>query len=175
MVTRITGKIEFEPENLTKKHATQSWKRVAMVILPCDLYAYYAWFIRKRFNLELNRPLRRTHVTFISDKLNQQVFHDGKELFDGKEVTLFLENEPRSNGEHWWLRVHSPDLEDIRESMGLSREPHFVFHMTLGLPTGETKRLHSEYILRQCQRFELISNEPRKPLSKHEIWEPKLK
>jgi hypothetical protein len=171
MVTRISGKIEFEPENLTKKHTTQSWKRVAMVILPCDLYAYYAWFIKKRFSLELNKPLRNTHVTFISDRLQEKVFCDGKEIFDGKEVTLFLENEPRSNGEHWWLRVHSPDLEDVRESMGLSREPYFAFHMTLGYAATEARRAHSEYILRQCQRFELISNEPRKPLSTHEVWE----
>jgi len=57
----IIGKIEFDPVNVTKKHDKQSsWKKVAMVRFQNndDTYAYYSWFLKKRFNLVLNKPIR---------------------------------------------------------------------------------------------------------------------
>lgn len=173
MVFPLEGKIHFELENVTKKHAAQAaWKRVAAVVFPCDVHLYYSWLLKRRFNLNLNRPLRGAHVTFISDKMRSEDFERAKKIFEGKLVTVYVEIEPRSNGEHWWLRVHAPELESIREVAGLRREPYFSFHLTLGLATHRELE-HSEYILRQCQRFELISNEPRQPLETHEVWKLK--
>ena len=66
----LVGKIEFEPENITKKHNTQSpWKRIAMVTIDGDVTEYYSWFIEKRYNLKLNKPLRRAHISFINDSI----------------------------------------------------------------------------------------------------------
>ena len=54
----IKGKIVFDPINVTKKHNSQAvWKKVAIVKFDCDIYAYYSWFLQKRFNLFLNKPL----------------------------------------------------------------------------------------------------------------------
>jgi hypothetical protein len=36
---------------------------------------------------------------------------------------------------------------------------------------NEKNIFHSEYILRQCKMFELISNEPTKPFNEHDIKE----
>jgi len=59
------GKIVFEPENVTKKHEAQaSWKKVAMVLFEGDLANYYSWFIKKRFNLELNKPKRCSYIIY---------------------------------------------------------------------------------------------------------------
>jgi hypothetical protein len=169
MLVKIKGKIEFSPEDVTKKHKNQSsWKRVAMIRTDCELDRYYSWFIKKRFNLELNRTLRGSHVTFISDKLDKDVFDQASAIFNKKEIDFYIDIEPRSNGQHWWLRVYCPEAESIREVMGLNREPYFGLHLTLGY-TNEKTIQHSEYILRQCKKFELISNEPRKLLNEHEI------
>jgi len=171
MVIKIKGILDFTPEDVTRKHKSQSaWKRVAVIKMDGDLDRYYAWFLKKRFNLELNKNLRGAHVTFISDRLEKTIFDEASKLFNGKEITFYLELEPRSNGQHWWLRVHSPEAESIREAMGLSREPYFGLHLTLGL-ANERNLEHSKYILETCKRFELISNEPRKSLSEHEIKE----
>jgi hypothetical protein len=159
-----------------------------MIRTNCELDRYYAWFLKKRFNLELVRNLRGTHVTFINDRMDAKTFNQFSELFDGKEIDFYVETEPRSNGEHWWLRVHCPEAESIREIMGLSREPFFGMHLTLGraeerYPEGVEENNnsilkikkdyieHSEYILECCKRHELISNEPRKPLSELKIVE----
>ena len=65
------GIIHFDPVNFTKKQTDQSsWKRVAMVMFDGEMTEYYAWFIKKRYDLVLNKPLRGAHVTFINDSLN---------------------------------------------------------------------------------------------------------
>lgn len=190
MVFKVRGILDFSPEDKTKKHVSQaSWKRVAMIRTNCDMDRYYAWFLKKRFNLELNSTLRGTHITFINDRMDAKVFEQFSQIFDGKEIDFYVETEPRSNGEHWWLRVHCPEAESIREVMGLSREPFYGMHLTLGyalVKYPEATALndsplaikvrkdyieHSEYILECCKRHELISNEPRKPLSELKIVE----
>ena len=189
MVFKVRGILDFSPEDKTKKHVSQaSWKRVAMIRTNCELDRYYAWFLKKRFNLELNTNLRGTHVTFINDRMDAKVFEQFAQIFEGKEIDFYVETEPRSNGEHWWLRVHCPEAESIREVMGLSREPFFGMHLTLGradqrYPEGVEENNnsimkikkdyieHSKYITECCKRHELLSNEPRKPLSELKIVE----
>jgi hypothetical protein len=186
MVIKVRGILDFTPEDFTEKHRSQSvWKRVAIIKTDCELERYYAWFLKKRFNLELNSSLRGTHVTFISDRLEKELFDQAAVIFNKKEIDFYIELEPRSNGEHWWLRVHCPEAENIREVLGLSREPFFGMHLTLGraiskVPEGlvssslapQIKRdylEHSKYILECCKEFSLLSNDVRVPLSEHEI------
>jgi len=172
MVIKTTGIIEFEPENKTKKHNQQaSWKRVAMIKTNDDLHLYYSWFLRKRFNLELNRPLRGSHITFINDR-NDEIphFDEGRKIFNGKEITFFHELEPRTNGEHWWLRVHCPEAESIRTVLGGSAQPYFSLHMTIGYANSKNLE-HSEYIHKISKLYGIGSTAPRQPLEKHTIHE----
>lgn len=171
MVIKVKGILDFTPEDFTKKHKSQSsWKRVAIIKTDCDIDQYYAWFLKKRFNIELNKNIRGTHITFISDKMDRDIFNQASKIFNGKEIDFFMEIEPRSNGKHWWLRVHCPEAESIREAMGLTRDPYFGLHLTIG-HVNEKNIKHSEYILSQCKRFNLISSEPRCALDKHDIIE----
>lgn len=171
MVIKVRGILDFTPEDFTKKHKNQSsWKRVAIIKTNCDMDQYYAWFLKKRFNLELNKNIRGTHITFISDKMDRDIFEQASKIFNGREIDFFIEIEPRSNGQHWWLRVHCPESEAIRESMGLTRSPYFPLHLTIGY-VNEKNIKHSEYILEQCKIFNLISNESRQSLESHEIKE----
>ncbi len=167
MLIKLRGILEFSPDDVTKKHKSQSvWKRVAIIKTNDDLDRYYAWFLSKRFNLEFNRNLRGSHITFISDRLDKDIFDEASKIFNGKEIDFHLDLEPRSSGQHWWLRAYCTDAENIRETMGLSRDPFFNLHLTLGLinPKGID---HSKYIIEHCKKFNLISSEPRKPLEDH--------
>lgn len=171
MLIKVRGILDFTPEDVTRKHKSQSsWKRTAIIKTDCELDRYYAWFLKKRFNLELNKNLRGSHVTFINDRMERTIFDEASKIFNGKEIDFYIELEPRSNGEHWWLRVYCPDAENIREACGLTKEPYFGLHFTLGHANSKNIE-HSEYILNQCKRFSLISNEPRKLFSEHEIKE----
>lgn len=170
MLLKLKGILEFSPVDVTKKHEKQSaWKCVSIIKTNCDMDRYYSWFLKKRFNLELNRNLRGSHITIISDRMDKKIFNEASKIFNGREIDFYLDLEPRSNGEHWWLRVICPDAESIREALGLSKDPYFGFHLTIGY-ANEKNIEHSEYILRMCKKFNLISNDERKPLNKYEIF-----
>lgn len=151
---QITGKIQFDPENITKKHENQStWKYTAMVLFDCNVDAYYRWFLNKRFNLNLVFPLRNPHVTFINDKVTDlEKYYEGKAKWDGETITVEYELDPRSNGKHWWMRVISDELKSIREDCGLTFQPYFGLHLSLGYVNDRDLEF-SEYILRQRINF----------------------
>ena len=69
---QITGKIQFDPDDLTTKHREQSsWKHhvIALIDEP-DLCSYHNWYIQRRFNLKLNEPIRGSHFTIVNDRLS---------------------------------------------------------------------------------------------------------
>ncbi len=152
----ITGNIVFDPINVTKKHNAQStWKKVVIVQFDCDLYDYYSWFLKKRFNLQLNKPLRGSHFTIVNDIVDDNTYLMAKELFDGKKLTVFYDPTfIRSNQKgHWWLKAESTDAQNIRDIMCLGN-PYFGFHITIGLAT-HLQLEHSKYITEQCIKFNL--------------------
>lgn len=153
----IRGKIEFDPVNVTKKHVKQSsWKKTAMVKFHCDTWAYYAWFLQKRFNLKLNKPLRGTHITIINDMVDSEIYTQARKIFHGQELTFKYDpTNIRANDKgHWWLKVYCDDVRNIRNAMGLTSDPYFGLHMTIGLAT-HLQLEHSNYIKDQCVRFNL--------------------
>jgi hypothetical protein len=175
MLLKVTGIMEFEPEDKTRKHKSQaSWKRVAIIRTNDDTADYYSWFINRRFNLPLNKPLRGAHVSIVNDA--ERDFSYGvnprwetvKAKYDGKPMDFYIDLEPRTNGEHWWFRVYCPAGEDMREELGLKRDPFYSLHMTIGY-ANEKNMAHSYYILDVCQRHGIISSEPRKPMDEHAI------
>jgi hypothetical protein len=173
MVLHLKGILDFELPDVTKKHVNQSsWKKTAIIKTNDDLDQYYYWFLKKRFNIDLNRNLRGSHVTIINDRIDFKDFQMGSKIFNRKECDFYLDIEPRFNGKHWWLRVYSPMAESIRQACGLNPQPYFSFHLTIGhIKEGEHHTEQAEYLLRQIQKFEIISNEPRKPLEEHKIIE----
>jgi len=171
MLIKIKGILDFYLKDVSKKHISQSsWKKTAIIKTNCDLDKYYAWFLKKRFNLELNLNLRGSHITIINDIVDNDIYQQASKIFNGREIDFYIEIEPRSSGLHWWLRSYSTDAESIRESIGLDRIPYHPFHLTIG--HANTKYLdHSEYILRQCVKFDLISSNKRIDFKDHEIIE----
>lgn len=153
----IKGKIEFDPINVTKKHVNQSsWKKTAMVKFDCDTWSYYAWFIEKRFNLKLNKPLRGTHITIINDIVDDEIYKQARGFFHGKELTFKYDpTYIRANDKgHWWLKVYCDDVRNIRTAMGLTPDPYFGLHLTIGLAT-HLQLEHSIYIKNICQKYNI--------------------
>ncbi len=158
---KLTGKISFEPENKTNKHVNQSsWKKIAMVFFDGDIAEYYAWFIKKRYNLKLNKPLRGAHVSFINDSMKDLTqngvlsaeeveikWEEVKKKWDGKEIEIVLDLSPKTNDEHWWFNIPHEEresLQSIRDELGLGR-PYFGMHMSIGY-VNEKNLPHSKYI-----------------------------
>ena len=170
----LKGKIVFDPVDKTNKHKSQaSWKKVAMVIfeanVPKDgdgerkgICEYYAWFIKRRYSIALNKPLRRAHVTFINDRgsdMNGR-WDEIKAKYDGKEIDVVVSVDPRtdcaepgSTG-HWWLTVPEEcrhELHGIREELGLGR-PYYGLHLSIG-HVNEKNREQGEYIHNLIKKY----------------------
>jgi hypothetical protein len=158
-IIKLTGKILFDPEDVTNKQANQSsWKKVAMVLFDGDVCEYYAWFIKKRFNLTLHKPVRGAHVTFVNDSMrdlsknglldDSRVLENWqmvKKKWNGKKIEVYLNLIPDTDSLdnedcHWWLIVphdKRQGLQEIREELGLGR-PFFGLHMTIGRAVEST-------------------------------------
>ena len=84
-----------------------------MVFIDGDAAEYYGWFIKKRYNLTLNKPLRGSHVSFINDSMRdlsqngektveevEALWEAVKQKWDGKQIPIVLDLNPKTNDEH---------------------------------------------------------------------------
>ena len=164
------GTIHFDPVDKTKKHKNQAnWKRIALVLFDGDICEYYSWFLLKRYNIKLNKPLRGAHVSMVNDSVNDMlkglkcsekeaeiIWNDVKNKYDNKSIDIVLDLDVRTSGEHWWLNVKEREkLSAIRTELGLNPNPYFGLHMSIGYSIGLQKE-HSEYILRMITNFNAI-------------------
>lgn len=162
MTNRVTyeGTIEFELPNVTRKHEKQSeWKRTAMILFDGDLCEYYCWFLKKRFDLQLQKPLRNSHISFINDNflrdstlpedIKEIRWEEVKNKYNNKKINVTLSLDYYTNTKNWWLMIPHDcrrGLHDIRKELGLSK-PYAGLHMSIGL-VNDKNMTHSEYIHR---------------------------
>lgn len=157
----LEGKIIFDPMDRTNKHMKQSsWKRIAMVKLDGDICDLYTWFIERRYNLKLNKPLRGAHISFINDSIKKLGDYDDKwrylkEKWDGKTISITLSVDPNIGPTgHWWLTIpeeYRKELHSIRKEVGLGR-PYYGLHMSIGY-SNEKNIEQSKYIDRLIKNF----------------------
>ncbi len=55
---------------------------------------------------------------------------------------------------HWWIKVYCDDVRNIRTVMGLTPEPYFGLHLTIGLAT-HLQLENSKYTRDLCLRYNL--------------------
>jgi len=118
-----------------------------MVFIEGDVCEYYAWFLQKRYNITLNKPIRGAHISFINDSMRDliqnnnkseeeilQLWEDVKAKWDGKEIDIVLDLNPKTDDRIWWLNIPNEEregLQAIRNELGLGR-PYFGMHMSIG-------------------------------------------
>ena len=132
-----------------------------------DLGDYYRYLLEKRFGLhvqtsytesgevvtrthiglKLQLPAWGTHISVIrGEPVDNKVWEAYKNQYHNKIVEFEYDINPRTAGMHWWLKVKCEELLDLRELMGLSRNPKWSLHLTLGSPTPLFEE-KSQYIL----------------------------
>ncbi len=117
-----------------------------------ELTEYYAWFIRKRTGIILQKPAWGAHISIIrgEEPINKDLW--GK--YEGQVVSLECDPNIRTNGQHWWFRVDSEPIRDIREELGLLRRHPIGLHVTLGRPVPRCESC-SEFFSRYFQKFDI--------------------
>jgi hypothetical protein len=76
-----------------------------------------------------------------------QLWEDVKAKWDGKEIDIVLDLNPKTDDRIWWLNIPNEEregLQAIRNELGLGR-PYFGMHMSVGY-ANEKNIDHSVYI-----------------------------
>lgn len=133
---KSTGKLVYSPR--THLSSSDRW-----LVLMCDdeISRYYRHLYTKAYPYlngerggKLTRPVWGTHISVIRGERVPN--HKLWRLKDNKLVEFNYEAGVLDNGEYYWLKVVCPELEDLREKYGLSRQPQFGFHLTIGRTTN---------------------------------------
>lgn len=79
---------------------------------------------------KLIRPVWGSHISVIrGEKIPN---FDLWEIDKNKIIDFEYEAGIKDNKQYFWISVSCPYLSNLREIYGLSREPRFGFHLTIG-------------------------------------------
>jgi hypothetical protein len=124
------GILRYSPTQEGIKSPSKWW----LVVDTCeDLIAYYRhwWNWEHRFfGPTIVRASWKSHISVVTDEVCPNLNAWGK--YAGEEVRFTYEPDVRGNAEYFWIDVRCERLLDIREELGLSRNPTFSLHLTLG-------------------------------------------
>lgn len=122
---KTTGRLKYDPRKNTK-HYEPWW---ALLLCEEEIPRLYAWFLlRHGVPTEPTNKLWGAHVSVIKGQKPPD-----EKLWGRKKnhtVEFWYTNQIRWNHTHAWLDVWSPEMSEIRESMGLP--PKVFYHLTLG-------------------------------------------
>lgn len=87
-------------------------------------------YLNGKLSGKLTRPVWGAHISIIRGEVvpNNKLWR----LDDGKLVEFEYDAGVQNNAEYFWLKTTCPYLLDLREKYGLSREPRFGLHLTIG-------------------------------------------
>ena len=147
------GQVKFDIDELTNKHKNQSsWKSHVITFINDDLDSYYRWFLKRKYNFDLIRPIRGPHLTIVNDRTEEISNWDQvKKEYNNKTIKIYYNIDLRSNAKHWWLKAYSCEADIIRNKLGLG-DPFYNPHITIGLTNWRNQEA-SDYAIRCEKRF----------------------
>jgi hypothetical protein len=124
------GKLVYSPRS--HLGSNEKW-----LVLMCDdeISLYYRALFYREFPWKgkLTRPVWGTHISIIRGEYIPKFDLWG--LDANKIIDFEYEGGVIDNNEYYWLKVKCPYLNDLRIKYGLSPEPRFGFHLTIGRTT----------------------------------------
>jgi hypothetical protein len=158
-----TARIIFDPIAIKGNTFKEFW---IIAVTENDLGDYYKdkiereFFLKKWINifdcetrqeninigLRIQRPAWGAHISVVRGEA-VDLNNEFKNKYNNKAIQFEYNVYPITSGEHWWLEVNCPELLDLRENLGLPRDPRWNLHLTIGsaIPAFREK---NEYIYR---------------------------
>lgn len=127
-LVNTTGILRYSPSPLGDRELKNWW-----LVVDCDkqIGRYYrALYALEHTNCrKLQRAAWEEHISVVRNEPPNEEFW-GKH--EGKVIKFEYEPSARNDGLFFWLDVTCPELLNIREELGLPREPEFGLHLTIG-------------------------------------------
>lgn len=129
------GKMVYSPR--THLSSSDKW-----LVIMCDdeISRYYRslFYSETPWLGKLTRPVWGAHISVIRGERipNYNLWR----MDEHKIIEFEYEGGVQDNGEYYWLKVQCPYLLNLRENYGLSKEPKYGFHLTIGRTTQNDSR-----------------------------------
>ena len=100
--------------------------------LPQDFGRYYRSLCPKAWCIK--PPMYNSHITVVRKDLEQLDKSKLSDIEDGRVVSLSYSPEIKTDGLYYWMDVYSPEIVEIRRSLGLPdyRDGYDCYHVTIG-------------------------------------------
>lgn len=123
------GILRYSPKLLGDKSSSKWW-----LVIDCD--PEFGKYYRNLFYLmtnrcyKLQRPAWECHITVIRDEEppNKELW----EKYNGQEIDFQVIPQIETNGDYYWFPVKCDLALDMRQELGLGREPVLPFHVSIG-------------------------------------------
>lgn len=126
------GKLVYSPK--THLSSSENW---LIVMADDEISRYYRALFYREFPYlgKLTRPVWGAHISVIR---GEKIFDlRSWKLDENKLIEFEYNGGVKDNGEYYWLSISCPYLLDLREELGLAREPRFGLHLTIGRTTKD--------------------------------------
>ena len=130
-MNKSQGYLKYSPKTLGNR-ISENW----YLVLHCDedigKYYRYLFYIANFKTIKLQRPAWKEHITVIRNEEPANEFKYLWEKYDSRTIEFEYEHNVKDNDHYYWFSAYSNDLLDIREELGLKREPEIPFHLSIG-------------------------------------------
>ncbi|MNB84570.1 hypothetical protein D3C81_804370 [compost metagenome] len=124
-----TGKLIYDPVLGREPIFTPWW---VILKTPQDIVEYYHYWFEKKHGIKLIKPKWGSHISLIR---GEQPSGENKQLwkkYDGMKIKFQYSNEIKWNNDYVWIDVNCDQLLEIREQLGLKKQPEHNLHITIG-------------------------------------------
>ena len=129
-MNRSTGVIRYSPKLLGP--TSDRW----WVVIDCDpeigRYVRHLFHLHRHRCEAMQRPAWKEHITVIRDEEPRQSLQPLWEAYNGCTLDFLWSPEVETDGEYFWLPVQCPFALDMREELGLARNPLYPLHLSIG-------------------------------------------
>lgn len=129
---KSAGKLRYSPQLIGSYQETSKF----WLVVDCDpeLGRYYRALYRAMWFgcRELEIPAWKEHITVVRNEPPPEDRQHLWERYNGKKVEFEYLYPPETDGYYVWLNVLCPELLDMREELGLPRDPEFPLHVSIG-------------------------------------------
>lgn len=131
---KCNGKFIFSPTRPGLKKLHRSFDRAVILKLDNGVVEYYAWWLRRKYGIQVSLPAWGAHITVVSDKDRVKdgiAFEALKKRFEGKILNVSHDVYLKKKWQFWVLDVTpTEEMLKVRRDLGLNED--FPFHITIG-------------------------------------------
>jgi hypothetical protein len=121
------GTLRYSPQGLG--NASKWW-----LVIDCDpeigKYYRHLYYLSNFKTQKIQRPAWEAHITVVRDELPPNENNWGK--LNGSKIEFYYSPLPEGDGLFLWLPVRCESALNLREELGLDRNPLYPLHLTFG-------------------------------------------